>query len=85
MNPIAPDSGPLCRRRWEKDSRYYEAYVCQDLWGDWVLTRIWGRRGTELGQVRRAPCGSYAEALEQLAAVGKQRESRGYAAVGAWP
>jgi predicted DNA-binding WGR domain protein len=83
MNPTDGDSTRPLRRRLEKDSRYYEAHVCQDLWGDWVITRIWGRRGSKLGQVRRAPCESYAEALDQLATVAKQRERRGYAPAGA--
>jgi predicted DNA-binding WGR domain protein len=84
-NPVpgAPDLAaetPL-RVRWEKDSRYYEAHVERDLWGDWVLTRVWGRRGTALGQIRRAPCASYADALEKLQGLGVQRERRGYTAV----
>ena len=54
-------------------------------WGEWVLMRIGGRRGTALGQVRRAPCESYAAALEQLAAVSKQRKSRGYEVVARRP
>jgi predicted DNA-binding WGR domain protein len=74
----APPAVPF-RRRWEKDTRYYEAHVETDLWGCWVLTRIWGRRGTKLGHVRRTPCESYVEALDQLATVAKQREKRGYA------
>ena len=41
--------------------------------------------GTTLGQARRAPCGSYAEALAKLAAVRKQREGRAYATVDAHP
>jgi predicted DNA-binding WGR domain protein len=70
------------RVRWEKDSRYYEAHVEQDLWGEWVLTRIWGRRGTPMGQMRRVPCASYTDALEKLESLRKQRERRGYSAVG---
>lgn len=81
LNQLASTEAPL-RLRWEKDTRYYEAHVEPDLWGGWVLTRIWGRRGTPMGQMRRrAPCGSYVEALGKLAAVEKQRTRRGYAAV----
>ncbi|CAL1242001.1 WGR domain-containing protein [Candidatus Methylocalor cossyra] len=69
------------RLRWEKHTRYYEVQVEPDLWGTWVLTRLWGRRGTALGQIRRMPCGSYDEALEQVAAVTRRRAQRGYAAV----
>jgi hypothetical protein len=28
--------------RWEKGTRYYEIHLHQDLWGDWVLTQVWG-------------------------------------------
>jgi hypothetical protein len=41
--------------RWERGTRYYEAHLHQDLWGDWVLTQVWGRRGTELGRMVHPP------------------------------
>lgn len=66
------------RLRWEKETRYYEVHLQQDLWGSWVLTRIWGRRGTALGQIRPVPCASYAEAIRQLTVVQGQRKRRGY-------
>jgi predicted DNA-binding WGR domain protein len=85
MNPVDTDSRlpsespetPV-RIRWEKHSRYYEAHVERDLWGDWVLTRVWGRRGTAMGKIRRMPCASYADALEKLQSLREQRERRGY-------
>jgi len=64
--------------RWEKGSRYYEVRLHQDLWGDWVLTQVWGRRDTALGRVVHTPCTSYEEGYERLAAVRVRRESRGY-------
>jgi len=64
--------------RWEKSTRYYEAYLHQDLWGDWVLTRVWGRRGSKLGQIRNFPCASYEEGLAQLSEVEKRRKQHGY-------
>ncbi|CAI8982354.1 WGR domain-containing protein [Methylocaldum szegediense] len=75
-NDIAAEE-PL-RLRWEKETRYYEIHLQQDLWGSWVLTRIWGRRGSPMGQVRRAPFECYAEAMKQLTAVQSQRKRRGY-------
>ena len=51
-----PETEPIMaewnRQRWEKGTRYYEARLHPDLWGDWMLTVGWGRRGTQLGQVR---------------------------------
>lgn len=80
MSNGAAAEEPL-RLRWEKETRYYEVHLQQDLWGTWVLTRIWGRRGSPMGQVRRIPCASYAEAMKQLAAVRSQRKKREYETV----
>ena len=69
------------RQRWQKGTRYYEVLLHRDLWGDWVLTRVWGRRGSPLGQVRHSPCGSYADGLSQVRQVQQRRTQRGYASV----
>ena len=66
------------RLRWHKDTRYYEAYLHQDLWGRWLLTRTWGRRESNLGQTRHTPCRSQQHGLELLQATIKRREKRGY-------
>ena len=62
---------------WEKPTargvRYYQVDLHQDLWGEWLLTQSWGRRGTRLGRVRVAPCSSHAEGLVQIAVIGKRR------------
>ena len=72
---------PLVWLRWEKSTRYYEVHLHPDLWGKWVLTRVWGRRNSRLGQIRNRGCESYAEGLRQLATVRTRRERRGYALV----
>ncbi len=64
--------------RWEKGTRYYEAHVEQDLWEGWTLTRVWGRRNSPLGQIRRSPCQSREDALAKLADVERQRKQHGY-------
>lgn len=68
--------------RWERGTRYYEIYLHQDLWGDWVLTQVWERRGTELGRIVHIPCASYQDGRDRLAAVQVQREQRGYKVLG---
>jgi predicted DNA-binding WGR domain protein len=73
------------RVRWEKGSRYYEAYVHQDLWGAWVLTRSWGRRRTRLGRTVHLACLSYPDARDRLAALDRRRMRRGYTIVSAIP
>lgn len=66
------------KRRWEKDTRYYEAHLQQDLWGDWIVTKVWGKKGSRLGrmvdvQVKTHKCG-----LKQLNSIQKKRIKRGY-------
>jgi predicted DNA-binding WGR domain protein len=69
------------QRRWVKETRYYQVELCQDLWGQWVVVKRWGRRGTALGQRRCVPCESYADALTVLARIQRRRSQRGYCAV----
>jgi predicted DNA-binding WGR domain protein len=64
--------------RWERGTRYYEVHLQQDLFGEWVLTQVWGRRGTELGRMVHTPCASYQDGRERLTAVQARREQRGY-------
>src|SRR5512143_2784634 len=70
------------RCRWIKHTRYYEVLLHQDLWGGWIVTRVWGRRDSPLGRVRHHPCRSYAEGLERVRQMQDRRARRGYAAVG---
>jgi len=64
--------------RWEKATRYYVLQLEQDLFGDWVLTRVWGRKGTALGQLRREPSISHEEGLARLKKAEARRQGRGY-------
>ena len=74
---------PWLRSRWEKDNRYYELLVQQDLWGQWLLTRVWGRKGSALGQIRHELCESYAAGLVKYAEAEIRRRKRGYVTVSA--
>ena len=69
------------RLRWEKDMYFYEVLLHQDLWSRWVLTRVWGRRGSAKGRVINTPCLSYHQGLEKLIDTIKRREQSGYKAV----
>ena len=68
--------------RWEKPTErgihYYEVDLDQDLWGEWLLTQAWGRRGTRLGQIRVVPCSSRDEGLARIAAILKRPRQRRY-------
>lgn len=70
------------RARWEKGTRFYEALVERDLFGDWVLTLVWGRRGSALGRVQHRPHLSVAAVHDALRRVARRRQGRGYARVG---
>lgn len=67
--------------RWHKNTRYYDAQLHQDLWGNWVLTCTWGRRNSKLSQVRHTPCETYQQGFGLLQATIKRREQRGYTRV----
>jgi predicted DNA-binding WGR domain protein len=64
--------------RWQTDTRYYEVFLHQDLWGGWILTQAWGGRGTHLGRVKHRACVDYAEGLQRLEKIERRRVQRGY-------
>jgi hypothetical protein len=59
-------------------TRHYTALLHQDLWGQWILTKVWGGRGSRLGRVVDVPCRDYAEGVVMLESVRIRRERRGY-------
>jgi hypothetical protein len=61
--------------RWTRGTRQYRAHLEQDLWRDWVITQVNGRRGSRLGRARTHPL---AAALSNLSAIAKRRQKRGY-------
>jgi len=71
------------RIRWQRrdNGRYYEAHLARDLFGDWVLTRVWGRRDSAQGRVTHTPCDSYSQACKLLGQVTARRQARGYTQV----
>lgn len=73
-------NAPLACTQWLtlRCTRYYRAHLEQDLWRDWVITQVNGRRGSSLGRARTHPQPSPAAALTNLAAIAQRREKRGY-------
>ena len=66
------------RQDWCKDTRHYCCELRQNLFGQWVVVRRWGRISALQGQSLEHPCSSYEEGLEVLAKVEKRRSQRGY-------
>ena len=68
------------KMRWENDvnQRYYVAMVELDLLGDWMVVRIWGRKGSSRGQMMRRPCGDFEDGKRQVLIIHQARKKRGY-------
>lgn len=58
--------------------RYYRILLSHDLFGDWIVTRIWGGIGKASGRVTHIACSSYEEALMLIEKMIKIRKRRGY-------
>ncbi len=68
------------RQDWRKNTRHYSCEVRQNLFGQWVVLRRWGRVSALKGQSLEHPCGSYEEGLEIFEIAVRRREKRGYKA-----
>ena len=61
-----------------KKMRYYRILLSQDLFGDWVVTRVWGGIGKASGRIKHSPCSSYEDAITFIRNIAKIRIRRGY-------
>ena len=82
MTATDPSTPPLYLR-WhrDRDYRYYEVFLQQDLLAAWVVTSVWGRRGSAAGGMRRQVVADYASGLTVLEAIKKRRVQHGYVLV----
>ena len=66
--------------RWEnlEKKRYYTISFSRDLFGDWVITRVWGGIGKATGRITHLPCASYEDGLKQIEKIARIRVNRGY-------
>lgn len=66
--------------RWESTQRYYELYVGEDLFGEAILVKVWGGKGTARGgSSTLAGTRASLKTAEQLIAA--KRRQRGYVEV----
>ena len=68
------------RQDWRKNSKHYSCEVRQNLFGQWVVLRRWGRMSAMHGQNIEVVCDHYEQGLEIFEAVKKRRAKRGYTA-----
>ncbi|WP_454783530.1 hypothetical protein [Legionella sp. WA2022007384] len=64
--------------RFEKETRYYELHLQQDLLKDWIIVAINGRKQSKLGQSRTIAFPNYEEAFDRFCTMIKMRYQRGY-------
>lgn len=62
----------------ESDGRYYTAFMCKDLFHDWVVVKAWGSVGRPKSKRQIVSCKDKDEAISVLAAITKRRLSRDY-------
>ena len=68
------------RQDWHKGIRHYCCEVKQDLFGQWIVLRRWGRVSALQGQSLEEVCDRYEKGLEIFENVAKRRARRGYRA-----
>ena len=62
--------------------RYYAVYAQPDLFGFWVVARVWGSLDSNRGQTRLEAFASESQAREAIETIRKRRMQRGYSAGG---
>lgn len=67
--------------RWETDTRYYQARLGRDLFGQVLIHRCWGGKGTRLGGMATDLFDSEDDARKALQKIATLRKRRGYRTV----
>ena len=70
--------------RWvnPEKARYYQAHLHRDLFGEWILVKVWGSCGSRRGRLHSTGVASYGAGLDELQEIGKRRSARGYERTG---
>lgn len=65
--------------KWQRDTRFYTLTLCQNLFGEWIITKTWGSaisRG--FGKSKDLNYQDYQAALKTYYELQELREKRGY-------
>jgi hypothetical protein len=65
-----------------KKARYYQAHLHRDLFGEWILVKVWGGCGSRRGRLHSTGVASYGEGRDALREIGERRSARGYERAG---
>lgn len=69
--------------QWQRDTRFYTLTLCQNLSGEWIVTKTWGsaiKRG--FGQSQDLDCQDYQSGWEIYQKLQQRRQKRGYQRLG---
>lgn len=66
------------RQDWRKGTRFYSCQIQQDIFGDWIVLKQWGRIGAPRGQHQEVPCERYEQGVKIFNSVAARRTKRGY-------
>lgn len=70
----------MIHHRWEnlEKRRYYRVIFARDLFGDWVITKIWGGLNKSGGGTKHLACANYEEGMKIIEKIMQMRIKRGY-------
>lgn len=71
------------QRAWinPEKARYYKVFLDQDLFGDWIVIKVWGGIGSNRGRIHSTGVASYEAGIELVDEIARRRAQRGYASV----
>lgn len=64
------------RARWETETRWYEAWITSDLFGDVILVRHWGAKASKHHGQKTILCRDMEDALRRLSKLQARRSGR---------
>jgi hypothetical protein len=70
----------MIQHRWEnpENKRYYRVLFARDLFGEWLITKIWGGLRNAGGGMKNIACASYEDGIKLINKVNESRLKRGY-------
>lgn len=64
--------------RWEHEHDYVLVHLHQDMFGDWMVSRAWGQKGTRFGGLRHDVAQTREEADMMIENIAHIQASRGF-------